>query len=211
MGPFILGLFLSFSGLAQDDMEAKKWLDQASQKMGSYQNVAVDFDYVLDNKAEDVQQKLSGDLLLAGDKYVVNLFGSTQIYDGKRTYTIIPENEEVNISETDIDDSSAFTPSKIYTFYHSGYNYAMDRVRTVNGKKAQFVKLVPIDSDSETASVLVGIEVDNKHICQVIETGKNGTQTILTAKNIKTNQDVNAAAFSFDEKKYEAMNYLINR
>ena len=206
-----MGLLLWFSGLAQDDLEAKKWLDQASQKMSSYQNIAVDFDYVLDNKAEDVQQKLSGDVLLAGDRYVVNLFGSTQIFDGTKTYTIIPENEEVNISETDVDDTNTFTPSKIYTFYHSGYNYALDRVRTVNGKKAQFVKLVPIDSESETSSVLVGIDVDSKHICQVIETGKNGTQTILTAKTIKTDQAINASAFSFDEKKYEAMNYLINR
>lgn len=196
---------------AQDDAEAGKWLDEASAKMSGYRDMAVDFDYVLDNQAEDVSQELSGDLLLKGDKYVVNLFGSTQIFDGSRTYTIIPENEEVNISEADIDGENTFTPSKFYTFYKAGYTYAMDQQKTVGGKKIQFVRLTPIDSDSEVQSILVGIEVATRHIYQVIEIGNNDTTTTLTAKKIVTDQNLGDNAFSFDEQKYLDMNYLINR
>lgn len=196
---------------AQDDTEAGKWLDEASAKMSGYRDMAVDFDYVLDNQAEDVSQELSGDLLLKGDKYVVNLFGSTQIFDGSRTYTIIPENEEVNISEADIDGENTFTPSKFYTFYKAGYTYAMDQQKTVGGKKIQFVRLTPIDSDSEVQSILVGIEVATRHIYQVIEIGNNDTTTTLTAKKIVTDQNLGDNAFSFDEQKYLDMNYLINR
>ncbi len=196
---------------AQDDSEAGKWLDEASAKMSGYRDMAVDFDYVLDNQAEDVSQELSGDLLLKGDKYVVNLFGSTQIFDGSRTYTIIPENEEVNISEADIDGENTFTPSKFYTFYKAGYTYAMDQQKTVGGKKIQFVRLTPIDSDSEVQSILVGIEVATRHIYQVIEIGNNDTTTTLTAKKIVTDQNLGDNAFSFDEQKYLDMNYLINR
>ena len=196
---------------AQDDAEAGKWLDEASAKMSGYRDMAVDFDYVLDNQAEDVSQELSGDLLLKGDKYVVNLFGSTQIFDGARTYTIIPENEEVNVSEADIDGENTFTPSKFYTFYKAGYTYAMDQQKTVGGKKIQFVRLTPIDSDSEVQSILVGIEVATRHIYQVIEIGNNDTTTTLTAKKIVTDQNLGDNAFSFDEQKYLDMNYLINR
>ena len=206
---FTMGTSLDIK--AQDDAEAGKWLDEASAKMSGYRDMAVDFDYVLDNQAEDVSQELSGDLLLKGDKYVVNLFGSTQIFDGARTYTIIPENEEVNISEADIDAESTFTPSKFYTFYKSGYTYAMDQQKTVGGKKIQFVRLTPIDSDSEVQSILVGIEVATKHIYQVIEIGNNDTTTTLTAKKIVTDQNIGDNAFAFDEQKYLDMNYLINR
>ena len=206
---FTLGTTLSL--VAQDDAVAGKWLDEASAKMSGYSDMAVDFDYVLDNQAEDVSQELSGDLLLKGDKYVVNLFGSTQIFDGSRTYTIIPENEEVNISEADIDDENTFTPSKFYTFYKAGYTYAMDEQKTVGGKKIQFVRLTPIDSDSEVQSILVGIEVGSKHIYQVIEIGNNETTTTLTAKKIVTDQNIGDSAFAFDEQKYLDMNYLINR
>jgi len=96
-------IFTFLTAFSQNDARAKKILDKVSETMSSYDNVFIDFEYVLNNKAEDVQQELNGDVVLQGEKYMVNLFGSTQIYDGLKTYTIIPENEEVNISDTDID------------------------------------------------------------------------------------------------------------
>jgi len=203
----ILTFFTSFS---QNGGEAKKILDEVSQKMSSYNNIFIDFDYVLDNKEEDVSQELSGDVLLQGEKYMVNLFGSTQIYDGKKTYTVMPENEEVNVSNADIDDKNLVTPSKFYSFYKSGYTFYMDKKKTIKGKKIQFIKLVPIDSNSEVNSVLVGVDMGAKHIYQVIENGKNGTNTILTAKKIKTDQDLDSNLFTFDKSKYEKMGYFIN-
>jgi len=208
---FIVIAFLTIRLRAQNDPEAGKWLDQASSTMSGYETISMDFDYVLDNQAEDVSQELTGSLLLKGEKYVVNLFGSTQIFDGSKTYTIIPENEEVNISDADVDPENTFTPSKFYTFYKSGYAYDMDELKNENGKKIQFVRLTPIDSDSEVASILVGIEVSTKHIYQVIEIGNNETRTTLTARNMRTDENIGDGAFTFDEKKYTDMNYLINR
>ena len=196
--------------MAQSDQTAKSILDKASSTMSAYSNLSMDFDYVLDNKAEDVKQEMSGDVMINGEKYVVNLFGSTQIFDGSKTYTIIPENEEVNISDEDLDEESTFTPSKFYSFYESGYTYKMDEVKQIDGKKIQFVKLTPIDTNSEVTNILVGIDTKTNHIYQVIEIGVNQTRTILTAKNIKTNQELNAAIFAFDQKKYEELNYMIN-
>ena len=201
-----------FNGaIAQTDMAAKSTLDKASATMRAYENISMDFDYVLDNKAEDVKQEMSGDVLLEGEKYMVNLFGSTQIFDGSKTYTIIPENEEVNVNEADVDEDNSFTPSKFYSFYESGYSYEMDELKQVNGKKVQFVRLTPIDTNSEISSILVGIDTKSNHIYQIIEIGTNQTRTILTAKNIKTNQQIDASVFAFDEKKYEDLNYMINK
>lgn len=203
-------VLISLDSFSQNGGEAKKILDEVSQKMSSYKNIFVDFDYVLDNKEEDVRQELSGDVLLQGEKYMVNLFGSTQIFDGNKTYTIIPENEEVNVSNADIDDKNLVTPSKFYSFYKSGYSFYMGEKKKIKGKKIQFVKLVPMDSNSEVNSVLVGVDISSMHIYQVIENGKNGTNTILTAKKIKTNQDLASNLFSFDKSKYEKMGYFIN-
>ncbi len=208
---FLVFFCLSFGLMAQGDPEAGKWLDEASSTMSGYETISMDFDYVLDNQAEDVSQELTGSLLLKGEKYVVNLFGSTQIFDGSKTYTIIPENEEVNISDADLDPENTFTPSKFYSFYKSGYTYEMDEQKNRDGKKIQFVRLTPIDSDSEVASILVGIEVSTKHIYQVIEIGNNDTRTTLTARNMQTDGNIGDDAFTFDEKKYTDMNYLINR
>ncbi len=195
---------------SQNSSEAKKILDDVSQTMSSYKNIFIDFDYVLDNKAEDVRQELSGDVLLQGEKYKVNLFGSTQIFDGNKTYTVMPENEEVNVSNADIDDKNLVTPSKFYSFYKSGYTFYMGKKKKIKGKNIQFVKLVPMDSNSDIGSVQVGVDLGKMHIYQVIENGKNGTNTILTAKKIKINQQLAPDLFTFDKSKYEKMGYFIN-
>ena len=122
-----LVIFTFFTAFSQNGEEAKKILDQVSNTMSSYNNVYIEFDYVLENKTEDVQQDMSGDVILQGDKYLVNFFGSTQIFDGSKTYTIIPENEEVNISVADIDMNNTITPSKFFSFYKSGYTYNLDK------------------------------------------------------------------------------------
>ncbi len=204
-------IFTFLTAFSQNDAKAKKILDKVSKTMSSYDNVFIDFKYVLNNKAEDVQQELNGDVILQGEKYKVNLFGSTQIYDGSKTYTIIPENEEVNISNDDIDSENTVTPSKFFSFYKSGYTYALGELKNMDGKKIQFVNLVPIDTNSEVSSVLVGIDLKYDHIYQIIEIGKNGTDTILTAKQMKTNQNMDSPLFSFDEKKYEDLGYIINK
>ena len=208
---FIMAILFINVSIAQNDEAAKSTLDEASATMRGYKNISMDFDYVLDNKAEDVKQEMSGDLILEGEKYLVNLFGSTQIFDGSKTYTIIPENEEVNVNDADIDEENTFTPSKFYTFYQSGYTYNMSELKQVNGKKVQFVKLTPIDTNSEISNIMVGIDTKSNHIYQIIEIGTNQTRTILTAKNIKTNQQIDASVFAFDEKKYEDLNYMINK
>lgn len=207
----IVCIFAFLNILAQNDSDAKQLLDNVSKTMSSYDNVSINFEYVLNNKTEDVRQELNGDVVLQGDKYVVNLFGSTQMYDGSKTYTIIPENEEINISNVDIDDENTLTPSKFFSFYKSGYTYRMDDLKSINGKQTQFVKLTPIDTDSEVSAVLIGVELKNNHINQVVEIGKNGTDTILTVKKMMVNQNITSAMFKVDEKKYEAMGYIINK
>ena len=207
----VIVVVLTFvSTVAQNQEDPKLLLDRVSKKMNSYENVFVEFEYVLDNKSEDVQQEMSGDVLLQGEKYVVNLFGTKQIFDGSKTYTIIPENEEVNISVADIDSDNTFTPSKFYSFYKNGYTFKLDELKKISGKQIRFVKLIPIDTNSEIKSIFVGIDLTDEHIYQIIENGKNGTDTILTAKNIISNQKFEEDQFSFDEKKYKDLNYIIN-
>jgi hypothetical protein len=122
----------------------------------------------------------------------------------------VPENEEVTIEDKS-EDENAMTPSKMLTFYKQGHNYAWDILQNVNGRKIQFVKLTPIDTDSEIASRLLGIDVETKHIYKLIETGKNGTKTTITVNSFKTDQPLSKTLFTFDEDKYKSDGYYIIR
>ncbi len=206
----LLVVMVSFSAMAQHSMKAKALLDEVSSKMSSYHDVYVQFDYKLENKAEDVQQDASGDATLKGDKYVVNFFETTQIFDGTKTYTIIPENEEVNIALAEAEEEGAITPSKFYSFYKEGYTYDLGTSKKINGKTIQYVKLVPIDTHSEITSVIVGIDKKAKQITTIKQIGANGTETTLTIKSLKPNQQVSDQKFVFDQEKYEDLGYIIN-
>ncbi|MCK7590739.1 outer membrane lipoprotein carrier protein LolA [Subsaxibacter sp. CAU 1640] len=206
---FAFVLLISFSTQAQDGAKAKALLNEVSQKVKSYNNISIDFKYVLKNTSENINQETRGDVVIEGDKYLLNILGITRIFDGKTLYTINPEDEEVTISKDNSDDEGTITPSKMLSFYKDGYTYKMDIVQNVNGRKIQYVKLSPIDTNSEIKSVLLGIDAQTKHIYNLIETGKNGTQTTLTVNSFKTNEPISKALFTFDKNKYKG--YYINK
>jgi len=204
---YLLILFLSFNSLAQNN--AKTLLNEVSEKIKSYDNISISFKYTLENDAENIKQETHGDVVLYGDKYRLNILGITRLFDGKTLYNISPEDEEVTISVENSEDENSITPNKMLSFYEDGYTYQMDIIQNIRGRKIQYVKLTPIDSNSEIIYILLGIDVQTKHIYNLIETGKNGTKTILIVNSFKTNEPLSKTLFIFDESKYK--DYYINK
>lgn len=208
---FVLAFVLTSTfTMAQNAAKAKTLLDEVYNKVQSYENIHVEFKYALQNTEANINQETRGDVTLQGDKYLFNYLGSQQLYDGKKVYTIVPENEEVTI-ENKSEDVNTVTPSKMLTFYKSGHNYEWDVLQNIQGRKIQFVKLTPIDTHSEIKSILLGIDIETKHIYRLIETGKNGTKTTITVNSFKTDQPLSKTLFTFDEGKYKNEGYYIIR
>ena len=200
---------LGFIGFAQSDAKAEALLTEVSTKIKAYKNISLDFKYELNNASENINQVTRGDVVIEGEKYKLNILGVTRIFDGKTLYSISPEDEEVTISSDNTEDESTITPSKMLSFYEDGYTYDMDITQTVKGRKIQYVKLNPIDTNSEIKYVLLGIDATTKHIYNLIEAGKNGTKTTLTVNSFKTDEPISKTLFTFDESKYN--DYFINR
>jgi len=206
---FILTLLIGTIVFAQNSSEAKALLDEVTTKVKSYENISIDFKYVLNNSEENIRQETRGDVIMQNEKYVLNILGITRIFDGKTLYSISPEDEEVTISSENTEDEYTITPSKMLSFYENGYNYSIDIIQNVNGRKIQYVKLIPIDSKSEIKHVLLGIDIKTKHIYNLIEIGSNDTKTTLTVNSFKTNEPLSKTLFTFDESKYK--DYYINK
>lgn len=201
-------LLFSFSIHAQDAKKAKDLLDDVSAKVKSYDNIAINFKYTLNNPKENINQESRGDVTLKGNQYVLNFMGFSKIFDGKKTYTITPEDEEISISKYDENDDKSITPSKMFTFFNSGYKYSWDILQDIKGRKIQYIKLVPLNTKDNRKEILLGIDIQTKHIYTMIEMGKNGSKTTLTVNSFKTNQPLSKNHFTFTESKYP--NYYIN-
>jgi len=206
---FMIAVLSMFTINAQNADKAKSLLNEVSAKVKAYENMVIDFNYNLENLNEKVSQETKGNVSINGDKYVLNLMGTTQIFDGKKIYTIIPEDQEINISDYIEEDDNSITPSKMFTFYEDGYTYKWDITQDVKGRKIQYIKLTPIDSKAEVKNILLGIDTQTKHIYNLIQTQDNGTKITITVKSFKTNQPLAKNLFTFSESRYK--DYYINR
>ena len=206
----VLGI-LFITALTAQAQEATTLLNEVSSKVKSYDNITITFKYTLNNSKENIKQDTRGDITLQGDKYVLNMMGITRMFNGTKIYTIVPEDEEVTISNYNEQEDKDISASKLLTFYEQGYTNKMDVVQTVKGRKIQFVKLIPIDTNAEIKDILLGIDMQSKHIYKLIQTDSFGTQYTITVNSFKTNQPISETLFQFDEKKYIDDGYYINK
>ncbi|MDT8347752.1 MAG: outer membrane lipoprotein carrier protein LolA, partial [Flavobacteriaceae bacterium] len=88
---FVFTLFGCITVHAQSAEQAKKLLDAVYQKADSYQNMQIDFKYILENQAENIKQESNGKVIIEKDKYLLELLGAIQLFDGKKLYVV---NEE---------------------------------------------------------------------------------------------------------------------
>lgn len=204
---WVLVFALSAQVQAQDK-KAKNLLNQVSSKVKTYKTIKIDFKYSLQNAKENVNQESSGSVVLQNNKYLLQLMGVTKLFDGKRVYTVNPEDEEITISKGNDKEDNLITPSKMLTFYNKGYSYTWDISQTVKGRSIQYIKLVPTTAKDQRKQILLGIDTKAKQIYNLIEVGKNGTKTTLTVDSFKTNQKLPESQFKFDKTKYP--NYYLN-
>ena len=203
-----IAMLLPF-GVQSQDKKAKALLDEVTSKIKGYDNIIIDFKYSLNNLKENINQESKGNVTMKGNMYVLNLMGVTKMFDGKKTFTINPEDEEVSISKLNEKDDNAITPSKMLTFFNTGYKFNWDILQNVKGRKIQYIKLTPNSSKDQRKEILLGIDIQTKNIYNLIEVGKNGTKTTLTVNSFKTNQPLSKNQFIFDASKYPK--YYINK
>lgn len=205
-----ISLFLIASNFvnAQNDNEAKALVKDVLDKVQSYDNFVIDFSYTLENTEQNLKQETRGDVSIKGEKYVLNLMGTTQIFDGEKIYTIVPEDDEVTISSYDETDTEQITPSKMLTFYKEGYRFKMDVLQDVKGRKIQYVELIPMDSNNEMKKILLGIDKQTKHIFNLIQVQPSDTRIEFRVTKFKTNEPLSANHFEFQKSKYA--DYYIN-
>lgn len=200
---------------AQSQLQAKKsnkaaeLLNTVSSKVKAYDNIVIEFEYTLDNETANIHQETRGKVFLKGDKYRLDLMGTTRLFDGEKIYTIIREDEEINISTFVEGNENAFSLSKMLLFYENGYQYEMDIVQNVHGRVIQYVKLTPTSNDADIKQILLGIDKQTKHIYNLIQERKDGAKMTVKMTSFKTNQPLSETLFVFQEDKYNG--YYINR
>ena len=187
---------------SQNDIRAEKLLNSVSKKIDSSETFKINFTYTLENLIENINQDSDGSIVIKDDNYLLEFMGIKQLCDSKKVYSIVPENEEIIISNIDEDESETIKPSKLLKFYREGYLILWDKKELILEKEIQFVKLIPINSNSDIDYLQLGIDISNNDIVKLIEIGKNNTKTILTVNQLQYDIEIDLNFFVFSEEDY---------
>lgn len=206
MKVFITGIFMFFAFAKATQVQAQTnkadaLLKEVTAKYKSYQNMTFTYKANLRNEKAQQNMDIQGDAILSGEKYRVTFMGSTLVYDGSKLYNINREDEQVTISSEN-NTGMGISPSNILTFYEKGYTRTWDIEQNVRGRKIQYIKLIPIKSDSDYKKVLLGIDINTKHIYNAIITERSGTVITFTMSSLKNNTTIPKSSFSFNAKDY---------
>ena len=113
---FFTSLLLLTAGQAQTSLKAKALLDRVANEMNTAENLQFGFTYILENQQEKIRQETEGSVTVAQKKYRLNMTDVQQLFDGKQLYTIIPDNEEITISDPAEAEDVGINPSELLYF-----------------------------------------------------------------------------------------------
>jgi len=199
----ILLIYLNCNSIySQNDSRAISLLNKVSEKIDSSVSFKISFTYTLENISEGINQNSDGSIIIKQDNYLLDFMGIKQLSDANKIYSIVPENEEIIISNVEDDDNNTIKPSKLLVFYRDGYLILWDKKEIIDDNVIQFVKLIPIDSVSDIDYLLLGVNTTTNDIKKLIEIGKNQTKTILTVKSIEYDILIEDNLFVFNKDDY---------
>ena len=193
-------LLISSKIFSQKNIQAKEILNNVSIKIDQAINYSFNFSYKIN---QNINEESKGSVIISEDKYFLDFLGVKQICYSNFLYTIVAENKEVIISKIFEENKQSISPSNILKFYKEGYEIVMDELKSESNMKIQYLKLIPLDENSEIDHILLGINNKNNDIYRVIEKGKNNSTTILRIDKINYDTSIDNTIFVFNELDYK--------
>jgi len=187
--------------LGQYEEEALAILDQMSEKYKSLTSFKADFTYELENKMENIQEEFSGNIIVKGDKFRLDL-GDQEIYnDGEIIWTFLKDVNEVNIDYY-LPDDGDMTPSNIFTAYKDGYKYMLIGKERLGNQNFDIIDLVPDDPGKPFYKVKLWINEKDNTLKQWKLFDKSGNTYLYDIVNFNGSYTARDSEFQFDIAKY---------
>ena len=190
-------LCISVPAMAQYDAKAKKILDAMSAKYKAIPSFKAGLSHTLINEVENMNEEVTGEIVVKGDMYKLNLSGQEIINNGTTIWTYLEEVNEVNITDYDPEEDE-IAPSKIYDLYKDGYKYIWLEETSYAGVKYDVVDLVPENKDSQFFKIRMEIKQSDKTLKGWKMYDKTGNIYGYEISDFESDLNVDDSFFTFD-------------
>jgi len=192
--------FLIFgSGYTQSIIEAKAVMDRVSQKLQSYKSLKIEFTFTLENEDEPVNDSMEGTLLLAGNKYRLNVMGILALCDGEALWTVNDELKEVNVMNPD--ENELFNPSDIFSLYDKKFTYQP----VSSTPERAIIDLIPAEKEDSYTKIRLEILKAKDQIEEVTYFSTDGNLYIITINSLTANVPADERKFTFESKDFPGL------
>lgn len=184
-------LMAVMTAMAQDK-EATSLLNEVADKTQSFDQIKIEFEYKMINRAQGVNESLSGTLLSQGEKYNLNIAGQQIISDGKTVWTFLESVNEIHINEP-ADDDEEFNPRSFLANWSEKFNATMLE-ESVNIASIELLPMEPAAFTKAHAKV----DKSKKQLQSITMFDAGGNEFVYSVKSFITGESIPGDAFTFD-------------
>jgi outer membrane lipoprotein-sorting protein len=197
-----ISAFSQSQSLGKSDPDAKKILDNVSNKFKTYKSVVANFLLKIENSSGKTLGTKKGIVSMKGSKYRVSISGQEIYSDGNNIWTYDKSVNEVQITQFD-PSANTITPQKMFTnFYDKDFLYKLNGESKKGNKTVQEIELTPLDKTKSFFKVIVEIDKASQAIMGTTVFQKTGDRYIYTVTSLKTNSGLADNLFVFDAKNF---------
>jgi len=190
-------IILSTTLFAQDQV-AKDVLDKLSTTTKSYKNMTVGFDFIFENKSQNIKDVQQGTIVLQEESFRLEMQEQIIINDGESQWIYLADMNEVQIMEHDPEEEM-MSPNKLFTIYEKGYKYTYVGAEAEKGKRLQVIDLFPEESGA-FIKITLAVDAVKNQLHKIIMHDKNGGSYTYLVTNFKSNTSV--PSFTFNAADY---------
>ena len=158
------------------------------------------YKFKIESKLDNPILPITGELFTRGEKYFIDTKYIDQIYDGENIFTIVHENQEIIIGDSDIPLFN-FTPYQLLIFFKEDH-----KLDFISNSKKYIIRATSVD---EGIIYFISINSSNYSIEKIEMKDSSSNQIINTFLTLTYdyNLSVPLSLFKFDINKYK--NYTI--
>lgn len=191
---------LTLSAFCQSDDAAVRVLDKFSSTASTAPSVSIDFLIITNDQVDNKIDTLLGQVMLKGDSYRLNLPDNIVWYDGRNSWSLLPEEKEVTITEPEQDDESFLTrPSLIFSMYKKDYKCRL----LEETKSAYIIDLYPEDIKTDLIRIRLTINKSSYKLVGLEYKRKDGITMTMVVKKYDLSVKPDKWSFAFNPSQYK--------
>jgi len=179
----------------------KALLDEVVQRAFAEGYVDIDFKVYMNDQTSE------GSIIVQGKQFVLDTPGMKTWFDGQTQWTLVEENEEVNVSEPTDEELQALNPYAWISLYQQGYELKFGETSVAGARKVIMTTTLPRE---EVQSIVLLIDEKALRPVRLSMASRGGLDVVVVdIERYEVNKrPLPATAFVFDKRQYPGVEVI---